>query len=178
MTVWFTSLIKYSSAFARLIALIIAGRTDTSTPAVSVKEIKIAIIVNETLDTFRTGTPTPLPKPGNIETAVYATLAALEPTASLSAEDVEIAAAVSGTVQALLPTAMASASLMRTIDAYRAKITAIASTPAPPLAPPAVPTVLPPAASAVPTAREISDPVGCEDAKPTQIGRASCRERV
>lgn len=136
----------------------------TPTPAVSVKEIKIAIIVNETLDTFRTGTPTPLPKPGNIETAVYATLAALEPTASISAEDVEIAAAVSGTVQALLPTTMASASLMQTVEAYRAKITAIALTPEPPPAAPAVSTALPPAAS-VPTAQEIPDPVGCEDAK-------------
>ncbi|AOH42918.1 hypothetical protein BEQ56_05170 [Anaerolineaceae bacterium oral taxon 439] len=166
--VFFYAAVAFAQSEADLIATGLQQTLDaliTSTPAVSVKEIKIAIIVNETLDTFRTGTPTPLPKPGNIETAVYATLAALEPTASLSAEDVEIAAAVSGTVQALLPTAMASASLMRTIDAYRAKITAIASTPAPPPAPPAVPTALPPAASAVPTAREIPDPVGCEDAK-------------
>ena len=125
----------------------------TPTPAVSVKEIKIAILVNETLEAFRTGTPTPLPKPGNIETAVYATLAALEPTASLSAEDVEIATAVSGTVQALLPPAMASASLRGTIEAYRARITAIASMAA-----------LSGATPAVPTALESPDPVGCEDA--------------
>lgn len=166
--VFFYAAVAFAQSEADLIATGLQQTLDaliTPTPAVSVKEIKIAIIVNETLDTFRTGTPTPLPNPGNIETAVYATLAALEPTASLSAEDVEIAAAVSGTVQALLPTAMASASLMRTIDAYRAKITAIASTPAPPPAPPAVPTALPPAASAVPTAWEIPDPVGCEDAK-------------
>ena len=166
--VFFNAAVAFAQSEADLIATGLQQTLDaliTPTPAVSVKEIKIAIIVNETLDTFRRGTPTPLPKPGNIETAVYATLAALEPTASLSAEDVEIAAAVSGTVQALLPTAMASASLMRTIDAYRAKITAIASTPAPPPAPPAVPTALPPAASAVPTAWEIPDPVGCEDAK-------------
>ena len=123
--VFFYAAVAFAQSEADLIATGLQQTLDaliTPTPAVSVKEIKIAIIVNETLDTFRTGTPTPLPKPGNIETAVYATLAALEPTASLSAEDVEIAAAVSGTVQALLPTAMASASLMRTIDAYRAKI--------------------------------------------------------
>ncbi len=154
--VFFYAAVAFAQSEADLIATGLQQTLDaliTSTPAVSVKEIKIAIIVNETLDTFRTGTPTPLPKPGNIETAVYATLAALEPTASLSAEDVEIAAAVSGTVQALLPTAMASASLRGTIEAYRARITAIASTAA-----------LSGATPAVPTALESPDPVGCEDA--------------
>lgn len=154
--VFFYAAVAFAQSEADLIATGLQQTLDaliTSTPAVSVKEIKIAIIVNETLDTFRTGTPTPLPKPGNIETAVYATLAALEPTASLSAEDVEIATAVSGTVQALLPPAMASASLRGTIEAYRARITAIASTAA-----------LSGATPAVPTALESPDPVGCEDA--------------
>ena len=154
--VFFYAAVAFAQSEADLIATGLQQTLDaliTPTPAVSVKEIKIAIIVNETLDTFRRGTPTPLPKPGNIETAVYATLAALEPTASLSAEDVEIAAAVSGTVQALLPTAMASASLRGTIEAYRARITAIASTAA-----------LSGATPAVPTALESPNPVGCEDA--------------
>lgn len=154
--VFFYAVVAFAQSEADLIATGLQQTLDaliTPTPAVSVKEIKIAIIVNETLEAFRTGTPTPLPKPGNIETAVYATLAALEPTASLSAEDVEIAAAVSGTVQALLPTAMASASLRGTIEAYRARITAIASTAA-----------LSGATPAVPTALESPNPVGCEDA--------------
>ena len=154
--VFFYAVVAFAQSEADLIATGLQQTLDaliTPTPAVSVKEIKIAILVNETLEAFRTGTPTPLPKPGNIETAVYATLAALEPTASLSAEDVEIAAAVSGTVQALLPTAMASASLRGPIEAYRARITAIASTAA-----------LSGATPAVPTALESPNPVGCEDA--------------
>ena len=154
--VFFYAAVAFAQSEADLIATGLQQTLDaliTPTPAVSVKEIKIAILVNETLEAFRAGTPTPLPKLGNIETAVYATLAALEPTASLSAEDVEIATAVSGTVQALLPPAMASASLRGTIEAYRARITAIASTAA-----------LSGATPAVPTALESPNPVGCEDA--------------
>ena len=103
------------------------------TPTVSIKDIKIGVFVNQTVEAYYTGTPTPLPKPGNVETAVYGTLEAMKPTATLSAEDLEIATAVQGTVQALLPTgtvvptADAAAPLRLTLAAYEAGMTATAS---------------------------------------------------
>ncbi len=103
------------------------------TPTVSIKDIKIGVFVNQTVEAYYTGTPTPLPKPGNVETAVYGTLEAMKPTATLLAEDLEIATAVQGTVQALLPTgtvvptADAAAPLRLTLAAYEAGMTATAS---------------------------------------------------
>ena len=76
----------------------------TPTPTVSIKALKIAILVNQTLEAYLTGTPTP-ERIGNLETAVYGTIEALKPTATLSGEDAEIATAVHRTVQAFMPTA-------------------------------------------------------------------------
>lgn len=135
------------------------------TPSVSTKELKIEILVNQTMDAYLTGTPTPQPA-GNLETAVYGTIQAGNP-APLSAEDAEIATAVHATVQALLPTALRSVSLMRTIEAYRADLSATTSAKKDPAAPAQTPAATslwiatPVTGSA---AYSMADPVACEDA--------------
>ena len=116
-----------SRAFAQdLIATMVRQTIDamiTPTPTVSIKDIKIGVFVNQTVEAYYTGTPTPLPKPENLETAVYGTLEAMKPTATPSAEDLEIAIAVHQTVQALFPpapTADLAAQLRQTIAAFEA----------------------------------------------------------
>ena len=100
----------------------------TPTPTVSIKDIKIGVFVNQTVEAYYTGTPTatPFPKPGNVETAVYGTLEAMKPTETYTEEEREIVTAVQGTVQVLLPTgtivptADAAAPLRLTLAAYEA----------------------------------------------------------
>ncbi len=121
-----------SRAFAQdLIATMVRQTIDamiTPTPTVSIKDIKIGVFVNQTVEAYYIGTPTatPFPKPGNVETAVYGTLEAMKPTETYTDEEREIVTAVQGTVQVLLPTgtivptADAAAPLRLTLAAYEA----------------------------------------------------------
>ncbi len=88
------------TAVAETVAAFIA-----KTATISVKEMKIDIFAYQTIEAYFTGTPTPLPKPGNVETAIAGTLEAMKPTATYTDEDREIATAVHETVVAFLPTA-------------------------------------------------------------------------
>lgn len=167
-----TLLLPASGALARAVP---AGQSDvvatsvyqtvqamiTPTATISIKALKIAILVNQTLEAYLTGTPTPQPV-GNLETAVYGTIDAMKPTPTLSTEGAEIATAVHQTVQAFLPTptptmrpeSVAGTALAATIESLQRMMTATKAAAA---VEPTKPIWAPP-----PVVGPISTPVPCE----------------
>ncbi len=107
------------------------GAFITKTATISIKAMKIDIFAYQTIEAYYTGTPTPLPKPANVETAIAGTLEAMKPTATYTDEDREIATAVYEMVMAFLPTATPTPDeaepLRATIAAFEWSATATAA---------------------------------------------------